>query len=134
MATFTRGELEVMQILWEHGSLKPAQIQEKFERPIKNETLRSMLRVLLEKKHVKRRLVGKAYFYEASTPRQGTFNRMTRRIADLFCGGSPAAMIAQLIQSEKLSAEDIADLQRITAEKARQESKKKSGGKGGAKS
>ena len=116
--SFTAGELEVMKVLWAHGPLKPAQIQAHFGRPVRNETLRSALRVLLEKGHVKRTKAGKAYFYEASTPREGTFKRMTRKIADVFCGGSPATLIAQLIQSEKLSAEDIAELQRITHQKA----------------
>jgi BlaI family transcriptional regulator, penicillinase repressor len=134
MPNFTPAELEVIQVLWEHGSLKPAEIQEKFPRPIKNETLRSALRVLLEKGHVTRRLSGKAYYYEARTPRQGTFKRMSRRLADLFCGGSPAALISQLIQSEKLSPEDIAELQRITALKAEQETGRKAPGKGDDKS
>jgi BlaI family transcriptional regulator, penicillinase repressor len=125
MVQFTPGELEVMQVLWEHGSLKPAEIQKKFPRPIKNETLRSALRVLFEKGHITRRKAGKAYFYEARAPRQSAFQRMARRMADAFCSGSSAAMIAQLIKSEKLSAADIAELKRITAEKAAHETRKK---------
>ena len=35
MAHFTAGEMEVMRILWEHGELKPAEIQEHFPRPIR---------------------------------------------------------------------------------------------------
>ena len=40
MAHFTAGEMEVMRILWEHGELKPAEIQTHFPRPIKNAALR----------------------------------------------------------------------------------------------
>lgn len=131
MKQFTPSELEVMQVLWEHGVLKPGEMQERFPRPIGNAALRSTLLILLEKGHVRRRKEGKAFFYEAVTPREGTFKRMTRRLADMFCDGSPAALIAQLIQSEKLSVEDIAELQRITALRAREEAERKSGGKGG---
>ena len=52
MARFTEGELEVMQVLWEHGELKPGEIQERFPRGIRNAALRSVLLVLLEKGHV----------------------------------------------------------------------------------
>lgn len=113
MAIFTAGELEVMQVLWDRGPLNPGQIQDAFPRPIQNATLRSMLLVLLEKKHVTRRKSGRAYVYEARTPRQNTFRKMLRRMSDVFCGGSPTALIAHIIQSEKLSADDIQQLRRI---------------------
>ncbi|MCE5229590.1 BlaI/MecI/CopY family transcriptional regulator [bacterium] len=113
MALFTAGELEVMQVLWDHGALSPPQMQERFPRPIHNATLRSMLLVLLEKGHVTRHKIGRAYVYEARTPQQNTLKKMVRRITDVFCGGSPTALIAQIIQSEKLSADDIKELQRV---------------------
>jgi BlaI family transcriptional regulator, penicillinase repressor len=113
MQPFTPSELEVMQVLWEHGRMKPAEIEERFPREIKNAALRSILLILLEKGHVARRKVGKAYYYEAKTPSEGTLRSMARRLADVFCGGSTAALIAQLIRSENLSPEDVRDLERI---------------------
>lgn len=116
MATFTAGELEVMQVLWDHGALNPTQIEERFPRPIQNAALRSVLLVLLEKGHVTREKVGRSYVYEARTPRQNTFKNMIRRISDVFCGGSPAALIAQIIKTEKLSKDDIAELRRVMSQ------------------
>ncbi|MEO8377868.1 MAG: BlaI/MecI/CopY family transcriptional regulator, partial [Candidatus Sumerlaeota bacterium] len=43
------------------------------------------------------------------------FQNWARRIADVFCGGSSKALIAQLIKSEKLSADDIRELEQIAA-------------------
>lgn len=117
MKLFTPSELEVMQVLWEHGALKPAQIQERFPRPIRNAALRSVLLILLDKNHVRRRKEGKAFFYEAVTPREGTLRKMTRRLAETFCGGSTAALIAHLLRTEKLSDEDIRVLHAIATEK-----------------
>ena len=65
MNGFTKGELEVMQVLWEHGLLKPGELQEHFLRPIGNAALRSVLLVLLEKEHVIRVRKGRAYYYKA---------------------------------------------------------------------
>ncbi len=62
MSSFTSTELEVMKILWEHGDLKPAQIQDRYCRPIKNAALRFQLKVLLEKGHITRQKIGKAYY------------------------------------------------------------------------
>lgn len=117
MSKFTKSELEVMQVLWEYGSLKPAEIEERFPRPIKNAALRSLLLVLLEKGHVTRQLKGKAFFYKAKTPRENTFKKMARQMANIFCGGSPAALIAQLIKAEELSPDDVRELQEIANRK-----------------
>lgn len=129
MKIFTPGELEVMQVLWKHGALKPADIQAKFPRPIQNAALRSVLLVLLEKGHVTREKSGKAYFYKAKTPRQRTFQSMLKQLTQVFCGGSTKALIAQLIENEKLSDEEIRELQNLARQKTaslREEKAKKS--------
>lgn len=118
MAQFTPGELEVMRILWEHGELKPAEIQRRFSRRIKNPALRSYLSILLEKGHVTRRLRGKAYYYRAKTPRRSVFRSKVRELADAFCGGSTAALLMNLIKSEKLSEDELIELKRLAEEPA----------------
>ena len=49
MSRFTKGELEVMRILWKHGELKPAEIQERFPWKIE-EFLASVVSVDLARK------------------------------------------------------------------------------------
>ena len=127
MKPLTSGELEVMKILWEHGSLKPTEIQERFPRLIKNAALRAALLVLLEKGHVTRKMIGTAYYYKTKTPRQGTFKKMVRHLTNVFCEGSPTTLITQLIQIEKLSDEDIRELQRITTQIAKRRHGRKKG-------
>ena len=117
MSDLNKNELEAMRVLWEHGPLKPAEVQEHFAWPIRNATLRSVLRQLLEKKRVKRGKVGKAFIYRAKSNRQATLKTMARRMAEVFTGGSTAGLISQLIKSEKLSKEEVEDLLRITGEK-----------------
>ena len=112
MPRFTKGELEVMRILWHHGELKPAAIQQQFPRKITNSSLRSYLTILLEKGHVVRRRVGKAYFYRAKTPRQSALRSMIGDLTRVCCDGSVEALLCQLIRSEKLSEEDLLELKR----------------------
>ena len=132
MASLNSNELEIMNVLWEEGPLKPAEIQQRLSQPIKNSALRWQLWALMEKGHVTRRKEGKAYHYRAATPRRSVLKKLTRRLAKVFCGGSAAALIGQMIESEeRLSKEDIRELLRIAAKKA--PPKKRVGKKGSRK-
>jgi len=114
MDNFTPGELEIMQVLWQADEpLKPAEIEERFPRAIGNAALRSSLLILLDKGHVARRREGRAYLYSAKTRPQPELRRMTRKLADLFAGGSTMALIAHMVKAEKLSPEDIDALRRV---------------------
>ena len=117
MPRFTKGELEVMRILWQHGALKPAEIQDRFPWEIKNSSLRSYLAILLEKGHLLRRREGKAYFYRAKTRRKSAFRSMLRDLTRVCCDGSVEVLLCNLIRSEKLSEEDLIELKRLSEEK-----------------
>lgn len=128
MARFTEGELEVMRILWEHGELKPAEIQARFPRKIKNPALRSYLSILMEKGHVSRRKVGKAYFYTAKTRKDRAFRSMLRKMLDTFFEGSPEALLARLIRGERLTEDELLEIKHL-ADELEQESQDKNGRK-----
>lgn len=114
MARLTDGELDVMRVLWEHGELKPGEIIERFPRPIKNPAMRSFLSVLVAKGHVARRRVGKAYFYKARTQPEPAFRHMLRKMVDVFFSGSTEALLARLLRSEKMTAEQLLELKRLS--------------------
>jgi BlaI family transcriptional regulator, penicillinase repressor len=114
MPRLTQGELEVMRILWAHGELKPAEIHAHFPRTITNPSLRSYLAILLEKGHVVRRRVGKAYYYRAKTRRQSTFRTMLRDLTRVCCDGSVETLLCQLIRTQRLSEADLLELKRLS--------------------
>lgn len=113
MDDLNRNELEAMRILWARGEQKPAEIEAEFSWPIDNGTLRSVLRVLMVKRLVMRRREGRAYYYKAHKTREGMLASMAKRLADVFSGGSTADLIAQLIKTENLAPEELAELRRI---------------------
>ena len=129
MSTLTARDLEIMKVLWEGGSLKPAEIQEHLSSPVKNSALRWQLDSLMERGHVTRRKRGKAYVYQATTPRRRALRNLVRRMADIFCEGSAVALIGQMIESERLSAEDIRQLEEYAANRA--SARKRAGTRGG---
>ena len=117
MTSFTAGESEVMRILWDYGEQNPSEIQERYPRPIKNAALRFQLKILLEKGHIARCKRGRAYYYRAVTPRKGAFKKMVQRMAEIYCQGSTAGLIAELIKTEKLSDEEIQTLKQLAENK-----------------
>jgi predicted transcriptional regulator len=117
MTSFTAGESEIMRILWDYGEQKPSEIQGRYPRRIKNAALRFQLKVLLEKGHVRRQKIGKAYYYKAVTPRKGAFKKMAQRMAEIYCQGSASGLIAELIKTEELSNEEIRELKKLAEAK-----------------
>ena len=113
MPPFTPGELKVMRLLWEHGEMKPADLQERFLEPIKNPALRFYLTTLVEKGHVTRRKIGKAYFYKAATRPRSAFRSMLAEFVDAHCGGSIQTLVLNIIKAEKLSEDDLLELKRL---------------------
>ena len=113
MARFTSGELAVMQLLWEHGEMKPADIQSRFPRGIKNPALRSHLSILLAKGHVTRRKVGKAFFYQAVTQQQNAFRSTLLDLVNNYCGGSVRSLVLNLIETEKLTGAELIELEKL---------------------
>jgi BlaI family transcriptional regulator, penicillinase repressor len=116
MPRFTPGELKVMRLLWEHGELKPSELQDRFPEPIKNPALRSYLTTLLQKGHVARRRVGKAFYYKAVTRLRSAFQTMIGELADAYCGGSVRALVMNIIKSERLSEAELLRLKRLADE------------------
>jgi len=116
MARLTPGEMEVMRVLWEHGELKPSEIQQRFTRPIKNAALRSYLTILHAKGHVLRRRRGNAFYYRPKTKRESTFRSMLSDLVNTFCDGSVEALLCHLLAKEKLSHEELLELQRVAQE------------------
>ncbi len=113
MPRFTPGELKVMRLLWEYGEMKPAELQKRFPEPIKNPALRSYLTTLLEKGHVTRTLVGKAFYYKPVTRSRSAFRTMLGELVDVYCGGSVQALVMNIIRSEKLSEDELLALKRL---------------------
>ncbi|MCE5229569.1 BlaI/MecI/CopY family transcriptional regulator [bacterium] len=109
-------DLEIMHVLWQHGPLKPADIEQHLSTPTKNAALRWQLRTLMEKGHVTRRKIGKAFFYQAATSQGRAFEKFARRLINVFGGGSAVAFVGRMIDLELMSPKDIEQLRNYASE------------------
>jgi BlaI family transcriptional regulator, penicillinase repressor len=125
MIMLNQNELEALRVLWERGESKPADIQAQFGWPIDNGTLRSVLVNLVEKKHVTRRLRGKAFYYAALVPKGTLLQTMTQTLARIFAGGSHRELVAQLMETSDIKPADLKVLRQTAAGLSPQKPKRK---------
>lgn len=119
MIALNQNELEAMRILWEHGELKPGEIEDRFAWPIENATLRSVLVNLVEKGHATRRLHGKAFLYAAAVPRTSLLQSAMRSLARVFGAGSHRELVTQLVETDELTVEDLKALHQVARRRSR---------------
>lgn len=119
MIALNQNELEALRILWEHGELKPGEIEERFAWSIENATLRSVLVNLVEKGHATRRPQGKAFLYAAAVPRASLLQTAMRSLARVFGAGSHRELVTQLVETNDLTVEDLKALHQVARQRAR---------------
>lgn len=120
-------ELEILQVLWQHGPQKPSDLEEKLSFRMKNAALRWLLNDLVARRQLQRSKQGKAFYYSAAIERQSLLEGLGRRLRDLLFGGSALAMIGELAESQKMSPEDLDFLKKVA--RKRDETRKSGKGK-----
>src|ERR1700751_711225 len=106
------GELErsVLLIVWRLGSVTADQVREELDRPLKDSTVRTVLRRLEEKGYLSHSVDDRAFIYRPVQSRQRVAGRAANRIVDWFCDGSVEALLVGMVDSKVL---DRAELQRL---------------------
>jgi BlaI family penicillinase repressor len=120
----TKLELRIMEALWNHGASSVREIQERFPergRPAYT-TVQTMVYRLEVKKAVRRvKKVGNAHVFDAIVSRNAAQRRLVDELLSVF-GGRTQPVMAHLIESGKLTLEDVHEaeqLLRALARKAR---------------
>jgi BlaI family transcriptional regulator, penicillinase repressor len=103
-------EREVLRLVWRLESVTAETIRGELERPLKESTVRTVLRRLEEKGHLSHTVVGRTFVFRAAEARGSAAAKAVKRIADWFCEGSVEEVVAGLVDARML---DKADLTRI---------------------
>jgi len=115
----TRGEVDVMRVLWKRGSATVAEIVEEYTRPIAYTTVLTVLRVLEQKDYVTRDkdMAGRAHVYRPAVDEQRAQRSHLRDLLDRMFAGRPDEMVNGLIENERLTRADLEALRRRIDEK-----------------
>jgi len=117
------GDLErsVLLIVWRRGSVTADQVREELDRPLKDSTVRTVLRRLEEKGYLAHIIVDRTFIYRPAQSRQRVAGRAVKRIVDWFCEGSVEALLVGMVDSRMLGG---AELQRLAERIAAAQKKK----------
>lgn len=106
-AYFTDRELDVMQVLWEHGPATVAEVRGRLDENFAYTTVLTVLRTLEAKGHVDHEEAGKAHRYYATVSQEAARRTALSRMVDRIFGGSTELLLTHLVEDRKLSADDI---------------------------
>jgi BlaI family penicillinase repressor len=94
-------EHEVVQLIWSHGPMTAAAVRKALPRPLKDPTIRTVLRRLEEKGYLTHKVEQGTFIYHAVETREQIAIKAMKNIADQFCGGSMDAVMNLLKSAAK---------------------------------
>lgn len=114
-----------MDYIWNRGPVTAEQCREALAsaRPMKDSTIRTVLRRLEQKGYLTHEIDGRTFVYQATEVRQNLAVRAAKSIIERFCGGSAEQLILGMVNNAVLDRKQLERLTRKIAENERRESK-----------
>jgi predicted transcriptional regulator len=116
--TLTPQELAIMKIVWR---LERATVRDVYEalrtrRDVAYTTVMTMMKILEDKKYLKKTRVERAYEYRPARPSHQVVGAMVRDFLDRVFDGAAAPLLVHLARDAKLSKSDKDTIRRLVEE------------------
>ena len=113
--TLTELELEIMKIVWDHDTVTVRDVYETLlkRRKVAYTTVMTMMKILEEKKYLKKNQADRAYVYRPAQPRRQVIGALVRDFVNRVFNGSAEPLLVHLVEEHDLSKEDLAEIARI---------------------
>ena len=104
-----------MKVVWDLGSATVRQVYEVLleRRRIAYTTVMTMMNILEEKGHLKKRALDRAYLYEPMRPREQVIGGMVRDFVNRVFNGSSEPLVMHLLADRQLSAKELDEVRRL---------------------
>ncbi len=108
----TPAELEVLQIIWEHGpcTVRQAMNLLKPKRPRAYTSVMSLMNVMAEKGLLNQKPKGRAFIYSAKVSRDKTQSNMLSDLLNRAFDGSANALVAHLLEQAEPNNEELDEI------------------------
>ena len=122
LAALSRRERDIMDILFRRGRAPADEVMRELSGDPSYSTVRTQLRVLEEKGHVRHVEEGRRFVYMPALPRSAARKFALRHVVDTFFEGSVERVVAALLGGEaaRLSDEDLRRIEQMV-EQARKD-------------
>ncbi len=116
--TLTEQELEIMKIVW---AREVATVRDVYEallerRKIAYTTVMTMMKILEQKKYLRKNQEDRAYVYRPAKPKNQVIKGMVREFVNRVFNGSAEPLLVHLIEDRKLSEKDLEEIARMIRE------------------
>jgi BlaI family penicillinase repressor len=113
----TEAELEILTVLWERGAATVREVHEALSgKGTGYTTVLKQMQVMVEKGLLKRSERFRSHVYEARARREQTQQRLAGNLLERAFGGSAANLVLGALASQKVSAEELAEIRRVLDE------------------
>jgi predicted transcriptional regulator len=116
--TLTRRERQIMDVLYRRGRATAAEVMAELPGEPNYSTVRTQLRVLEDKGHVRHEEEGLRYVYAPAIPRHAARKSALKHLVETFFDGSAEQVVAAVLGGEasRLSDEDLKRIADLVAE------------------
>ena len=104
-----------MKVIWERGQVTVRDVYEALleRRKIAYTTVMTMMKILEQKGHLRRKTAEKAYLYEPAKPKQQVIQSMVREFLDRVFNGSAEPLLLHLVEDKRLTKKDLEEIARM---------------------
>jgi predicted transcriptional regulator len=122
MAQLTRGELEIMDVVWQRGRATVQEVCDGLQRPLAYTTVMTVLKTLEIKRRVLRKVKeGRAFVYEPTVSRDDVCRSVASELKQHLARGSVKSLVLNLIEDEPISVDELAEIKRALARLEKQQ-------------
>jgi BlaI family penicillinase repressor len=110
--TLTGQELEIMKIVWERDSVTVRDVYEALleRRKVAYTTVMTMMKILEQKKYLKKTQSERAYVYRPAQPKRQVIGAMVKEFVNRVFNGSAEPLLVHLVEEHNLSREDLEEI------------------------
>lgn len=114
-STLTEQELEIMKVVWCRETSTVRDVYEKLleHRKIAYTTVMTMMKILEQKRYLKRTQEDRAYVYRPAKPQNQVIKGMVREFVDRVFNGSAEPLLVHLVEDRRLSRKDLDDISKM---------------------
>src|ERR1051325_3465069 len=111
----TEQELEIMKIVWERESGSVRDVYEAIleRRKVAYTTVMTMLKILEQKKYLKKTLPDRAYIYRPAPHKRRASGDMACALVNRVSTASPEPLLVHLVEEHDLSPEKLEEIARL---------------------
>lgn len=124
-------EETVMSFVWARGSATADDVRSGLadDHPMKDSTVRTILRRLEDKGYLAHDVEGRTYHYRPLNPGKNVAAEAVRKLVDRFCGGSMEELLIGMVDNEVIEGAELERLAKSVAAARAGTRKNKKGGK-----